>query len=75
MNEYRFRLHISSERFLAYYRGTAKSVVARAHTGQNVQFPAALLQRFLSPDGVHGDFILLCDDQNKCVGLQRVSAA
>jgi hypothetical protein len=71
MNRYAFRLHISSEEFLDYYRGAAKSVVARAHTGQTVQFPASLLQKHITPDGIHGNFVLTCDDNHKCISLDR----
>jgi hypothetical protein len=72
MKRYAFFLHISAEQYLEYYRGTAKSVVARANSGQTVQFPASLLQRFVSTEGIHGDFVLVCDDNNKCVELRRV---
>ena len=73
MFRYAFQLHLSSIQYLEYYRGTAKSVVARATNGQTVQFPASLLQRFVTPDGIHGEFVLMCDDQHKCVSLRRVS--
>ena len=73
MNRYAFRLDLSSSQYLEYYRGTAKSVVVRATSGQTVQFPASLLQRFVAPDGVHGEFVLVCDDRHKCVGLHRVA--
>jgi len=73
MNRYAFHLDISPDQYLDYYRGTAKSVVARATSGQTVQFPASLLQRFLSPEGIHGDFVLLCDDNHKCIDVQRLA--
>jgi len=73
MNRYAFRLHISSEEFLDYYRSTAKTVVARAHTGQTVQFPASLLQKHVTPEGIHGNFVLICDDNNKCVSLDKIA--
>lgn len=75
MSRYAFQLHISSTRYLDYYRGTVRSVLVRATSGQTVQFPASLLQRFVTPDGIHGDFVLVCDDQNKCLSLQRVPPA
>jgi hypothetical protein len=37
-----------------------------------VQFPASLLQKFMSPEGIHGRFVLSCDERNKCLGLERV---
>jgi hypothetical protein len=74
MNRYAFRLDLSSEEFLQYYRGTAKSVVVRAYNGQVVEFPASLLQHHILPEGIHGDFVLRCDDHYKCVSLERVAA-
>jgi hypothetical protein len=75
MNQYSFHLHISGEQYLDYYRGTAKRVIVRAVSGQNVQFPASLLQRFVTQDGVHGDFELICDDNHKVVELRRSPSA
>jgi hypothetical protein len=71
MHRYEFELHLSPERFLEYYRGKVRHIVVRAHTGQNVQFPASLVQRFVSPEGIHGHFVLTCDEHHKCLGLER----
>ena len=71
MPNYSFHLRISSDQYLDYYRGVVKNVVVRATSGQTVQFPASLLQRFVSPEGIHGDFVLECDDNNKLVGIKR----
>lgn len=71
MKHYSFNLHISAEQYLDYYRGTAKFVIARTVEGQTVQFPASLLQRFISQDGVHGNFELICDDRHKVVELRK----
>lgn len=71
MNRYVFQLHITSAAYLDYYRGTARHVVARSVTGQNVQFPASLLQSFITIEGIHGVFVLTVDENNKCVSLQR----
>lgn len=72
MHRYEFELHLSPERFMDYYRGRVRHIVARATTGQSVQFPASLLQRFVSPEGIHGQFVLTTDAQHKCVGLDRL---
>jgi hypothetical protein len=74
MYRYEFPLHISAEAYLDYYRGMALHVVARCTTGKTVQFPASLLQGFVTTDGIHGNFILTCDDQHKCIDLRRVDA-
>jgi hypothetical protein len=73
MNRYEFHLRISPEQYLDYYRGTVRHVIVRSTSGQTVQFPASLLQRFVAKEGIYGDFVLVCDDSNKCVELERVS--
>ncbi|HTZ20176.1 MAG TPA: DUF2835 family protein [Opitutaceae bacterium] len=72
MNRHEFHLHIPPERYLDYYRGTIRHVVARCTSGQNIQFPASLLQKFVTKDGIHGDFVLTCDERNKGADLQRL---
>ena len=72
MNRYAFHLSISPEQYLDYYRGTVRHVIVRSTSGQTVQFPASLLQRFVVKEGIYGDFVLVCDNNNKCIELQRV---
>lgn len=71
MNRYEFQLRISAEQYLDYYRGRVRHVVARCVGGQTVQFPASLLQQFVTPDGIHGNFVLTCDGQHKNPVLHR----
>jgi hypothetical protein len=72
MNRYEFHLRLTSNQYLDYYRGTAKHVVARCSTGQNVQFPASLLQQFVTPEGIRGDFALTCDENHRNPRLERL---
>ena len=72
MNRYEFYLHISPEEFLDYYRGTVRQVVVRCTAGQNVQFPAGLLQKFITAEGIHGQFVLTCDQNHKGAHLERL---
>lgn len=74
MNRYEFELHISPERYLDYYRGMVQHVVVRCTSGQTVQFPASLLQRFVSQEGIHGRFELSCDEAHKGAELRRLEA-
>jgi len=73
VKQYEFNLSISPERYLDYYRGTVRHVVARCVTGQTVQFPASLLQKFVSSAGISGKFCLTCDENNKCLDLQKIN--
>lgn len=72
MNEYRFRLAISAEEYLAYYEGAARDVVVTLANGQNLQFPAAALRSVVTHDGVYGEFVLRVNANNKLQGLERV---
>ncbi len=72
MYRYEFRLRISAEEYLDYYRGVVQHVIVRSASGLTVQFPASLLRRFVTNEGVHGDFLLTCDANHKCLDLQRL---
>jgi Protein of unknown function (DUF2835) len=73
MKRFEFQLRISAESYLDYYRGAARHVVARCSDGVTIQFPASLLQPFVTPVGIQGGFVLTCDDTNKGAVLQRSS--
>lgn len=58
-------LHISADEYLAMYQGVVTNVVARAHDGRVIRFPANLLQKFVTHGGIHGQFTIYFDRQNK----------
>ncbi len=72
MIRYEFQLRITADQYLDYYRGTARHVIVRCTAGQNVQFPASLLQQFVTTDGITGTFALTCDDQLRNSRLERL---
>lgn len=72
MTEYRFRLAIPAEKYLAYYAGAVRQVVVTLANGQTLQFPADNLRAFVTREGVHGEFVLRVDARNKLQGLERV---
>jgi hypothetical protein len=72
MHRYEIHLSISTEQYLDYYRGVVRQVVARCANGQTVQFPASLLQRYVTPEGIHGRFVLTADEQGKHAALERL---
>jgi hypothetical protein len=73
VNRYQFHLSITPEQYLDYYRGIVHHVLVRSTAGQTVQFPASFLRRFVTPEGIHGEFLLLCDEHHKCLELRRLS--
>lgn len=72
MPRVRVSLRISADQYSAYYRGTAKSIVARADDGRKIQFPVGVVQQFVTRDGILGDFIIEFDDKNKFKSIKRV---
>lgn len=74
MKRFQFHLSISADSYLDYYRGAVKQVFARCPDGLTVQFPASLLQPFVTPAGIHGDFVLTCGDDNRRAVLRRRSS-
>ena len=72
MPELRVPLVIPSDEYKQYYSGTAKHVIAKAADGRNVQFPANVLRPFLTHMGIHGEFILVFDDNFKFIDIRRV---
>ena len=71
----RIDLKIRAEDYLAWYEGTARQVVALSQEGLTVQFPANVLQRYVSADGVQGTFLLTFDDSNKFVRIEKLGAS
>ncbi|MCF7764758.1 MAG: DUF2835 domain-containing protein [Verrucomicrobia bacterium] len=65
-------LDISAAQYLDWYKGIARNVVAMSRGGLRVQFPANVLQRFVTPDGVQGVFRLTFDEGNKFVSIEKL---
>lgn len=72
LQEIRFRLSITAEDYLAYYRGEARAVVVTAADGRNLRFPANILRPFLSHAGIVGEFALQYDEQNRFIGIRKL---
>jgi len=72
MQRFEFQLNIPAQKYVNYYRGSVKQVVAHCTTGATVQFPASLLTPFITSAGIQGHFVLTCDDASKGSELRRV---
>jgi len=73
MREVTISISISAQDYLAHYQGTVKEVVARSSDGRNIRFPSTILQSYVSHNGIHGQFVISFDDQNKFQGIHKVS--
>lgn len=71
--ELRFRMAINAEEALKYYQGLARTVVVSAENGQRIQFPAQHIRPFIDSQGVNGYFRIQFSDDNKLIGLKRIT--
>ncbi len=72
MNSVRFRLNLSTDEYIRYYQGSASFVLVRAHDGRTVKFPAGLLRRFVTREGIRGEFELQFDKRNKLSSMHKL---
>ena len=63
----RYRAH----QYLNYYGGTVRQIVVQCIDGATVQFLASLLTQFVAVNGIHGDFVLTCEEDFKGSELRR----
>lgn len=68
----RIALDIPAERYVTHYAGNAHSVYTTTEGGLSVQFPATVLRKFVTHDGVRGVFDLHFDRENKLTSITRV---
>jgi len=73
MIEFEFTLHLSADEYLQYYEGVAKAIQVRSHCGKIIQFSAEKMRKFVLQDGVHGEFIIQLDEQNKFLSIRRLT--
>jgi hypothetical protein len=73
MQRFEFRLNLTEQQYLHYYRGSVRQVIVRSFGGATIQFPASLLTRFVTTSGVQGHFFLTCNDDFKGSEIRRVA--
>ncbi len=71
-NIFYIQLDISSADFRQYYAKKIKSVIATSHDGRRVQFPANILQPFVTHSGVQGQFRLVTDSHARFKSIRKL---
>ena len=66
-------LSISSDEYLRYYQGNARTVLAHTVDGITVRFPAGVLQKVVTREGVHGRFAIHFNAQGKFERIERLA--
>lgn len=68
-----FDLNVTPQEYQQWYGGVARNVVVTARDGRRIQFPARVLQPFVTHTGVQGTFAIYFDDQNRYRDLRKLA--
>ncbi|ESE41125.1 hypothetical protein SHD_2330 [Shewanella decolorationis S12] len=67
-----FKLTLSYQDFLPYYQGLADKVEVRERQGRILWINGRHFRRFLTENGIHGQFKLVLDDKGQFVSLEQL---
>ncbi|WP_172591118.1 DUF2835 domain-containing protein [Shewanella xiamenensis] len=67
-----FKLTWSLTDFGPYYQGLADKVEVRERQGRIIWISGRHFRRFLTENGIHGQFKLVLDDKGQFVSLERL---
>ena len=65
-------LAISHQQYARFYKGHASEVICTAKDGRKIQFPAAVLRKFLTHEGIHGEFSISFSSENKFIEIIKL---
>jgi len=65
-------LTISADEWLKVYKGTARTVSATSLDGRTMQFPASILQKYVTHFGISGRFDIYFNDAGKFSSITKV---
>ncbi|MDQ2075630.1 DUF2835 domain-containing protein [Marinimicrobium sp. ABcell2] len=72
MNAVFVNIVISPEEYQRWYQGTARDVLAKTVDGRSVRFPAPILRRFVTREGIRGRFKITFDAQNRFQDIEKI---
>jgi hypothetical protein len=65
-------LFISREEWLKLYRGETHTVFATSRDGRSIKFPANILTKYTTQNGVEGSFVIQFTDEGKFQSITRL---
>ncbi len=65
-------IFISADEFVKQYQFSGAVVATYSRDGRSVQFPANILQRFISHTGIDGSFRIQFDDSGKFIQIEKI---
>lgn len=71
-NIFYIQLDISTTEFQHYYAKNINTVIATSHDGRKIQFPANILQPFVSHVGIQGVFKVIVGNNSKFKSISKI---
>lgn len=68
----KFSLDISSDQFLAVYKGHAKNISTIAMDGRRIEFAAEKIRQYLTHEGIRGVFEMEISQDNRFLSIKRL---
>ncbi|MFV1922260.1 MAG: DUF2835 domain-containing protein [Methylotenera sp.] len=65
-------LFISRDEWLRIYRGETNTVVATSRDGRTIKFPANILTKYTTQNGIDGSFVIQFNDAGKFQSIIRL---
>mgnify|MGYP000412027203 FL=1 len=65
-------LYIDQEKWLRIYRGEANLVHATSRDGRSIQFPANILSKYTTRNGINGSFVINFSDEGKFQSIVKL---
>lgn len=65
-------LAISADEYIKHYQVPGAVVVTKSRDGRRVQFPAGILQRYVTHGGIEGSFEIRFTEQGKFSAIRRL---
>ncbi len=72
MSTLRIHVDIPEAELLRWYRGEARTLIARSDDGRRVALPVAVMRRFVTRQGLRGSFLLTLDHRDRFVSLRQL---
>jgi hypothetical protein len=71
MQEIVIDLRITKDEWLKIYRGHTQLVRATSRDGRSIQFPANILSKYTTHDGIAGSFVIRFDENGKFTSISQ----
>ena len=65
-------IFISRDEWLRIYRGETNTVFATSRDGRSIKFPANILTKYTTQNGIDGSFVIQFDDNGKFQSITKL---